>query len=261
MSALWVATNLFIGFLLLLPVAIISWLLPLPLVSRSCSFLVKRIYRAAVQLDSFWMQRVVGIELVVNGPATIDQSPVVICNHQSWFDIPLVQEVISGNGPIVRFLIKREIAWVPIIGWICLAMNFPRLRRSQNSQTRQSDFSIIQQASKNHADDSGALLIFPEGTRFTEAKKAQQQAPYQRLLKPKAGGLKVIKNHFDKNASLIDITINYHQAGVKIWNCLHGNPRKITITLDHYRLAEIDDIESWLNHRWQEKDRLLLAKA
>ena len=256
-SALWVIINLLIGFAILLPVSIISWLLPLPIISRACAYIVDHVYRTAVRIDSFWMQQVVGIELVINGERSTDPTPVVICNHQSWFDIPLVQEVISGKGPIVKFLIKREIVWVPIIGWICLALNFPRLRRNKNSQSGDSDFSIVKKVSKTHGHESGALLIFPEGTRFTELKKQKQKAPYEHLVNPRAGGLKIIKQHANPDTQLVDITINYHQKNVRIWDCLHGNPKKITITLEHFNLSEIEDVEGWLNERWLVKDGVL----
>lgn len=256
-SALWVAINLLFNCLLVLPVSIISLLIPLPIVSRTANYIVDRIYRNAVWLDSFWMQDVVGIELVIKGEPNKDKSPVVICNHQSWFDIPLVQEVITGKGPIIRFLIKREIAWIPIIGWICLLLNFPRLHRSGNRNAKASDFSIIQKESKNHGNGTGALLIFPEGTRFTGDKKKTQNAPYKNLLKPKAGGLKMIQKHAAPDSTLIDITIDYHQKDVNIWKCLHGNPKKITITLEHFKLSDIVDVKAWLNNRWMVKDGLL----
>lgn len=257
LSALWVAVNLLIGFTILLPISIVSWLVPLPSVSRACFFLVDRVYRFAVKVDSFWMLKVVGIELIIKGEPNIDHAPVVICNHQSWFDIALVQEVITSNGPIIKFLVKREVVWVPVIGWICLALNFPRLRRSKTDGARQSDFSIIQKATKTHGDEAGALLIFPEGTRFSELKKAKQKSPYQHLLIPKTGGLKVITQHANVDTSLVDITIDYHQKDIRIWNCLHGDPGKITITLDRYNLSEIGDIEKWLNNRWLAKDNIL----
>jgi 1-acyl-sn-glycerol-3-phosphate acyltransferase len=256
-SSLWVTTNLLIGFALLLPISIISWLIPLPAVSRYCTFLADRIYHIAVTLDTFWMQRVLGIELVIKGKANTHQTPVVICNHQSWFDIPLVQHVISGNGPIIKFLVKREIVWIPVIGWICMVLNFPRLRRGKKNSKAESDFSIIQKASKGHGKETGALLIFPEGTRFSEAKRVNQKVPYLHLLKPKTGGLKMIKQYANADISLVDITIDYHQRNVHIWNCLRAHPAKITITLEHYSLAKIDDIETWLNNRWLEKDKLL----
>jgi 1-acyl-sn-glycerol-3-phosphate acyltransferase len=257
LSALWVAANLLIGFTLLFPIAVISWLIPLPVVSRWCFFIVDHIYRFAVKVDSFWMIKVVGIELIIKGKANTDPAPVVICNHRSWFDIPLVQEVITGNGPIIKFLVKREIAWVPIIGWICLALNFPMLQRRRKDGARERDFSIIQKATKTHGDEAGALLVFPEGTRFSELKKAKQKSPYNHLLKPKIGGLKVIKQYASADTNLVDITINYHQQDIQIWNCLHGDPGKITITLEYFKLAEIDDLETWLNDRWLAKDKIL----
>lgn len=255
-SALWVIISLLIGVVMLIPVAIISVLLPFRPISSICNVLVDRIYRYAVWMDSFWMQRVVGIQLHIHGARNTSDAPIVICNHQSWFDIPLVQEVITGNGPIVKFLVKRELVWVPIIGWICLALNFPRVRRSNDADGRTADFSIIQKATQNHAVTQGALLIFPEGTRYSAAKNEVQKAPYKHLLRPKSGGLKVIKQFVSPETDLIDITIDYHQRNVNIWNCLHGNPRNIDITLTTFKLKDIDDIESWLNERWQQKDRL-----
>lgn len=255
-SALWVTMNLIIGVCLLIPISIINCLVPFAVVSRGCFFLVDLIYRTAVRIDSFWMKKVVGINVVIKGEINSLKSPVVICNHQSWFDIPLIQDVITGNGPIVKFLIKRELVWVPIIGWICLALDFPRLSRSRDTNTGQSDFSLIRQASKEHGNESGALLIFPEGTRFSEKKKKDQEAPYQHLLRPRAGGLTIIQKHAKPDTPLIDITIDYHQQKVSIWNCLHGNPKQITITLEYYCLSEIEDMSSWLNERWAIKDKL-----
>ena len=259
-STLWVIINLVVGICVLIPVSIVSWLMPTPILSRACFFIVDLVYRVAVKVDSFWMRKVVGIDLIIKGEVNNHKSPVVICNHQSWFDIPLLQEVITGNGPIIKFLIKRELVWVPIIGWICLALDFPRLHRGKNANTGENDFSIIRKASKSHGNESGALLIFPEGTRFTEQKKIAQDAPYRNLLKPRSGGLEMIKKHAASDTPLVDITIDYHQKGVHIWNCLHGVPNKITITFEHFKLAEIEDIGGWLNERWREKDKLFILK-
>lgn len=260
-SALWVTLNLLIGFILLLPIALLKLLLPIAWVRRGCDKLIDFIYRFAVAMDTFWMQRVVGIELVIEGEPNRAAAPVVICNHQSWFDIPLVQEIITGKGPMVKFLVKQELTWVPIIGWICLALNFPLLERNKNRQSRKSDFTMIQKASKEHGDDAGALLVFPEGTRFSEAKRKRQNSPYVKLLKPKAGGLKIIKKHINAGGQLVDITIDYLQDKVNIWDCLHGKPKKIIITLRHYSLDEIEVMEDWLNEVWAEKDQILLKSS
>jgi hypothetical protein len=54
------------------------------------------------------MQQILGIELVIKGKTNTHQTPVVICNHQFWFDIPLVQQVITGNGPIIKFFLNEK---------------------------------------------------------------------------------------------------------------------------------------------------------
>lgn len=258
-SSLWVALNLLIGLCLLIPVAVISALMPFAMARRWCYFLTQKIYRTAVRVNSFWMKRIVGIELVVKGEPRIHPNAVIICNHQSWFDIPVIQDVVTSRGPIVKFLIKRELLWVPIIGWICLALRLPTLGRSKKTDTRKRDKAIIQNTSNSHANEPGALLIFPEGTRFTEKKRVAQSAPYDNLLKPKSGGLKLIKEHVNADVELVDMTIDYHRKNVSIWKCLHGNPSVITITLKHFKIGDIKNVSSWLNERWKEKDSILSA--
>jgi len=253
---LWVMANLFIGLCLLIPIALISFIFPFPVVSRACFLIVNHLYRWCVSVDSFWMQKVIGIELIVVGESNSHAAPIVICNHQSWFDIPLIQDIISRRGPMVKFLVKQELVWVPIIGWICLVLNFPRLKRSNKSGDRKADFSIIEKTTKSHGKQ-GALLIFPEGTRFTKSKHLHQQSPYERLLKPKAGGLRIIKNNTDLETPLVDITIDYGAVKPNIWQCLRGKPRQIRITIEHFTLAELDNLEEWLNRRWHEKDAIL----
>jgi 1-acyl-sn-glycerol-3-phosphate acyltransferase len=134
---------------------------------------------------------------------------------------------------------KREIVWIPIIGCICLVVNFPRLRRDKinNNNKGESDVSIIQKASKGHGNDSGALLIFPEGTRFSEAKKTKQNVPYHYFLKPKTGGLKMIKQHANADTNLVDITINYHKKmstfGIAFVLTQQRSPLPLSISIFH----------------------------
>ncbi len=271
-SLLWVITVLLLGLCFLLPVALVDFLLrSFTQTSRYADFTgrqIENIYCLAVSADTFWMEKVVGISLNIIGEKSQHPSPVVICNHQSWFDIPVIQQVISGDGPMVRFLIKRELVWVPIIGWICSVLNFPLLSRNKDTESRQADMKVVQRASVQHGQARGALLLFPEGTRFSALKKASRQSKYSSLLQPKSGGLRLIKEHVESGTPLIDLTIKYHCSShtasgkgvlpvINLWRCLHGEPREITVTIEHFILSEIDDIEEWLNRRWQIKDALL----
>jgi 1-acyl-sn-glycerol-3-phosphate acyltransferase len=122
LSALWVVGNLTFWLLLLLLSYPISILLKLIRQSMLLERWVQWIYRSAVRVDSAWMLKVVGIRLEVEGTLPEAQRAIVIANHQSWFDIPIVQELISARGPRLTFLIKDSLAWVPIIGWSCVLL-------------------------------------------------------------------------------------------------------------------------------------------
>ena len=259
LSLLWVLTNLTFWLLLLLPLSVLRWLVPLPLVSKICFVAVDFIYRQAVRINSFWMQRVMGIQLLIDGEPNPHSAPIVICNHQSWFDIPILQELVTSEGPIIKFLIKRELVWVPVIGWICLALNFPRLYRGKDKSLRAVDYAMIQSATESHGAKPGALLVFPEGTRFTTKKHHLQASPYSWLLKRKVGGLKIIKANTDPATHVMDVTIDYGPMPVNIWRCLHGQPSAIRVKIRYYALAEIKDIQTWLNDRWEEKSEFLAA--
>ena len=188
------------------------------------------------------------------------QSAVVSINHQSWYDKPVLLEIITGDGPIIKFLIKRELALVPVIGWICLALNFPRLYRGTgDDRSRQSNFVAIEAASINLGYEPGVLLIFPEGTRFTESKKSKQESPYRHLLIPKTGGMKIVQKSLDPSTPVIDITICYEQGISNFWRCMYGDVRKIYIKIEHFTLGDIEEIPTWLDSRWRVKDERIQA--
>lgn len=254
LSSFWVIANLSFWFLLLMPMALVRLLFPYskPYLRRPVAW----IYRAAVRVDSFWMKRVVNIRLNVSGSLPDHPAPIVICNHQSWFDIPIVQDTVALQGPIIKFLIKRQLVWVPIIGWICLLLDFPRLYRGSHEEARAQDYAAIESASSELSSQPGALLVFAEGTRFTKAKRERLNSPYTRLLPPRVGGLKILKANADPDTPVVDMTIDY-RGDTNFWRCLHGANQDIYITMDTFRLGDIEDISDWLSERWQIKERAM----
>ena len=159
LSATWVICNLLVWLsLLILTLPALLVLKPLGR-EQALEPWIGWIYRSAVRVDSIWMLRVVGIQLEVTGEVPSHPSPIVIVNHQSWFDIPIVQEVISARGPRLSFLVKRSLVWVPVIGWICLLLGFPRLRRTGSPQDRALDLNAVSQAAEQGVASRHALLI------------------------------------------------------------------------------------------------------
>ena len=256
LSAIWVISNLLVWLsLLILTLPVLLVLKPLGREGVLEPW-IGWIYQSAVRIDSFWMLRVVGIQLEVTGEVPSHPSPIVIVNHQSWFDIPIVQEIISARGPRLSFLVKRSLVWVPVIGWICLLLGFPRLRRTGSPQDRALDLNAVSQAAEQGVAARHALLIFAEGTRFAPKKRSDQNSPFDHLLRPRVGGFDAACQIFPAGTPIIDLSI-YYDGGSHFWRCLGGATKVIRVDVSTHSLDQTMSAEAFLNERWRAKDAWL----
>jgi 1-acyl-sn-glycerol-3-phosphate acyltransferase len=266
LSFVFIVTNLVIWLPLLLLAALTRIILPVSIASKTTDKMVEAVYRLAVNIDTWWILNVLGIELEIDddlqvlGILSATDSPVVMCNHQSWFDIFLLQTLISGRGPILKFLIKVELLWVPVLGWICLALNFPRLSRKGDAKSRSKDLRSVESASLRLADDPGGLLIFPEGTRFSQEKRGNSDSPHQHLLQPKSGGLTVIQRSMPEDTNVLDISIRYNRGDMNCWRCMSGAVDEIYVKVESFQMRDVQDVTEWLNKRWAVKDSWLASQ-
>ena len=158
---------------------------------------------------------------------------MVNCNHQSWVDIFVLQRVFNGRIPLLKFFLKQQLIWVPVMGLAWWALDFPFMRRHSDQvlrkhpEKRLEDLETTRRACEKFALVPTSVMNFVEGTRFTPAKHAAQKSPYQHLLKPKAGGLALalhaLGHRFD---SLIDVTIVYPGGAPTFWQFLRGDVRE-----------------------------------
>jgi 1-acyl-sn-glycerol-3-phosphate acyltransferase len=121
-----------------------------------------------------------GVRVEVQYDAALEDraSYVFLSNHQSLFDIPVLFATCPGQ---VRFVAKRSLFRVPIVGWAMAAGGFIPIDRGDRSTARQSFASAI---SRLRAGVS--IVLFPEGTRSL----SDELLPFQRggfLLALKAG--------------------------------------------------------------------------
>ena len=66
-------------------------------------------------------------------------------------------------------------------------------------------------------------MNFVEGTRFTAAKHAQQQSPYQHLLRPKAAGIAFVLGAMGGQLrSILNVTVVYPGGARELWDFLCG---------------------------------------
>jgi len=109
-----------------------------------------------------WAQLMVWLvpaRVIVHGRQWIEpgQSYVVVANHQSQFDIPVVY---GFTGLDLRWVIKSELRRVPFVAQGCRAIGHIFIDRCDPEQAR----AAINQAVSRLQAGTG-ILFFPEGTR------------------------------------------------------------------------------------------------
>lgn len=100
-----------------------------------------------------------GARLQVEGAEAIDWSRahVLVANHASMIDIPALMRAVPAP---LRFMLKREIAAIPFLGWYAHAMGMVFIDRAN---AREAKKKLGDAADKLRA--GATLIAFPEGTR------------------------------------------------------------------------------------------------
>ena len=157
-------------------------------------------------------------------------------NHQSWSDIFVLQHLLTRRIPLLKFFLKQELIWVPVMGLAWCALDFPFMRRhseaylKQHPEMRGKDQETTRKACEKFALIPTSVMNFLEGTRFTKAKHARQQSPYRHLLKPKAGGIALALNAMgEKFHSILDVTIVYPDGAPNFWQFLCGDLKHVVV--------------------------------
>src|SRR5674476_459413 len=161
---------------------------------------------------------------------------LVNCNHQSWVDILVLQRLFNRRIPLLKFFLKQQLIWVPVMGLAWWALDFPFMRRhseeflKKHPEMRGKDQATTRQACEKFALIPTSVMNFLEGTRFTPAKHQRQQSPYKHLLKPKAGGMALALNAMgDKFQAILDVTIVYPDGAPDFWQFLKGKLKHVTV--------------------------------
>jgi 1-acyl-sn-glycerol-3-phosphate acyltransferase len=139
-------------------------------------------------------------------------------NHPSWVDILVLQRVFHGQIPFLKFFLKKELIWVPVIGLVWWALDFPFMARGKGAGARHNDLKTTREGGEKFKRIPTPVINFVEGTRFTAAKHAAQRSPYRHLLKPKVGGLGVARATMgDVFEAMLDVTIVYPDGAPPCW--------------------------------------------
>jgi 1-acyl-sn-glycerol-3-phosphate acyltransferase len=205
---------------------------------------------------------------------------LVLCNHQSWVDILVLQRVFYRRIPFLKFFIKKGLMWFPLLGQAWWAMDFPFVKRysrrtlERKPHLRGRDLETTRKACAKFKKMPMAIMNFVEGTRFTTEKFHRQQSPYSHLLRPRAGGLALVLSSMGEQIQhILDVTIVYPEGRRSFWDLMCGKIRNIKVEVrslpvgpelrGNYAgdVAFRDSLQQWLNNLWAEKDRRIEQMA
>ena len=265
----------------LLLVALLKLVLPLPRLQRACNPLLTGIAESWIGFNNRLWEVFTDTRLVVTGETALqrDGHYLVLANHQSWVDILVLQKVFNRRIPLLRFFLKRQLFWVPLLGVAWWALDFPFMGRytpkqiARNPALAGRDIAATRRACEKFRAIPVAIMNFVEGTRFTVAKHAKQGSPYRHLLKPKSGGVAFVLDAMGQGLhAILDVTIAYPAGVPSLPDLMAGRIPEIRVHLRQHpipaALAQGDyqqdrafraRFQQWMNALWQQKDADLEA--
>lgn len=112
------------------------------------------------RLTAWLMMAISGAKIHVTGSLPTDSNFVIVSNHRSMLDIPVI--INQSKTPIV-FVARKSVAKWPFLGWWVSAMDCALLDRKNNRAALKTMLSAI-----DRIKEGETFAIFPEGTRCME---------------------------------------------------------------------------------------------
>jgi 1-acyl-sn-glycerol-3-phosphate acyltransferase len=256
-------------------------LIPNKYIKTFCTLAVDEMVTIWCSVNNWYVDKIQKMHLDINGLDNLHQNNwyLVVANHQSWLDIVILQRIFNRKIPVLKFFIKDQLKWVPLLGFSWWAMGCPFMKRyskeylAKKPHRKGKDLLATRKAIETFKRTPASIMNFIEGTRFTLNKKLQQESPYTHLLKPKAGGISfIISSMGQQITSILDVTIVYSEKKHSIWDFLCKRVRSAKIYIrqipipskftsnDLLENQQIqNEFKEWLNQQWTEKDKLIAS--
>jgi 1-acyl-sn-glycerol-3-phosphate acyltransferase len=276
-AALLLALNTIVCCTPLFVVALFKACLRFPAAQRTCDRLMRFIHESWINNNCLWVDPV---RWHITGLQGLDyeHSYLITSNHQSWVDIMVLQYQLNRRVQPLKFFLKQELIWVPIIGLAMWALGFPFMKRytkaylEKHPERKGKDLETTRRICARFRHQPTGIFNFVEGTRFTPAKHAQLQSPFRYLLKPKAGGIAFVLDAMGEQlTSIVNVTIHYPEGRPGYWDLLCGQVHEIVAHFEEVAIpaqfigkSYDQDLEyrqafqRWINELWVEKDALLV---
>ncbi len=264
---------------ILLFFSLLKFILPVKTIQNALSKLLIWIANNWIWLNATSHSLLHGNKTQVNGLQNLSMEDwyLVVSNHCSAADIPILQSVFKHRIPFLKFFLKKELIYIPLLGLAWWALDFPFMRRfsadylAKNPHMKGKDLEVTKKACEKFKDYPISVINFVEGTRFTEEKHEKQHSKYKHLLKPKSGGIGFVLGSMGEQMTyLILVSIKYLPKAPNAWQYMSGKYDKVEINIDKVKIPDglksknyitdmpfRKDLQAWLNDLWLQQDQKL----
>jgi 1-acyl-sn-glycerol-3-phosphate acyltransferase len=113
-----------------------------------------------------WVEWTCGIRYEVSGWEHVPTVPtIILAKHQSAWETVF----IASQFPPQCWIIKKELLWLPFVGWGLMAIRAIAIDRSSGHTAREQ---IVEQGARRLREGLW-VTIFPEGTRIAPGKRGR----------------------------------------------------------------------------------------
>jgi 1-acyl-sn-glycerol-3-phosphate acyltransferase len=211
-----------------------------------------------------------GLELARRGPC------LFFVRHTSTADTVLTAAVVANpNRLLLRYVLKRELLWDPCLDLV--GRRLPNAFVSRGTKRGADEVRAVSSLAEG-LDEASAVLIYPEGTRFSEPKRARavaaleergqhalaaKAALFRHVLPPRLGGpLALLDRAGDVDVAFVEHTgFEGAESLGSLWRGgLIGRTVRVRIRRFSPREIPREDREGWLFDRWAELDTWVAAQ-
>ena len=199
---------------------------------------------------------------------------MAVSNHQSWADIFILLVAAHKRIPLLKFFMKKELAWIPFIFLANKTLNMPFVNRhskkqlEKNPNLRFKDYENTLMACKRFQRSPSTIFSYAEGTRNNSTKHQAQNSPYKNLLIPRVGGIATALSAMPNIDVLVDYSVVYKSNKRGAWAFLKGDMRDVKVSVKKYNIPEDlknknystdeeyrKNFKIWIEGIWVEKDK------
>ncbi|MCE6950493.1 lysophospholipid acyltransferase family protein [Cereibacter sphaeroides] len=126
---------------------------PLVMLDRKWALVWMQVFGRWVRFTARW---IVGLKTEVRGEVPTG-AVLIASKHQSFLDSITLVSVL----PAARFIMKKELGWIPLMGWHALRAGFIPVDRGKRGAAIKKMMADVAKG----REQPGQLIIYPQGTR------------------------------------------------------------------------------------------------